>query len=297
MKTSLSLAAFIFSLAVSPSLGQAPIPRATPTPHPLPNFQQIIQDARNSAVHPGEKGGRRARRDSAEAWRQVKREMEPEEAVEKQFEGMLDDLDAEMVRLHPDFGCEAKLTLSVEAECSGRVIGASRFAGLHYNKGDLIGDAFFTLFILAEVGDADLRGIDSTHSSVRLVTSVALPTDLGATRALYRRLEGSGIDQGDLRLSDRVEVVEGKIFIVRVVSYRATGINMMLRPDQSLPPFMFMGLGRPERRDVTYAAKIVKRAEDGVIHLVWRQIARKSSPKIRFGKDEVPQDFRTKKGK
>lgn len=290
----LGLAVLIVSFHQA-SFGQTRDPSSTPTPRPLPSFQNIIDDAKRGAVRPGEPSARRARKDRAEARSHAKDEMEPEESVEAEFSTLGKSLDAKLIRLHPDFSCEAKFTLSVEENCAGRVLGASKFEALHYNNGKLAGDAFFSIVMIADLGMTDIANVDQHNRLVRLVTDIKPPTDLSATRTLYQQLATSGITTGGLHVSDRIEVAEGKTFVVRIVEYKATGFDTFwMRPGRPPASFEFRVLNRHGRHDTTFAAKVVKRSEDGVIHLLWREISRRNSPKIRFAKDEVPTDFRTK---
>jgi hypothetical protein len=277
------------------SFGQTRDPASTPTPRPLPNFQTIIQDARRDQVRPSEPGARRARNDRAEAYRRAKAEMEPEDSVAAEFSGLRKSLDAELIRLHPDFDCEAKFELSVDGNCAGRVLGASKFQALHYNHGKLAGDAFFSIVMMADLGQVGFERVDAGNDLVRLLTEMELPTDLSTTKALYEKLSSTGFTSGGLHLTNKIDALAGKTFVVRIIQYKATGIN--IRPRLNMPPssFMFLALDRRGRHDKTYSAKVVRRSADGVIHLLWREIAKKSPPTIRFAKDEVPTDFRTKK--
>jgi hypothetical protein len=278
------------------SLGQTRDPASTPTPRPLPNFQTIIQDARRDQVRPGEPRARRARNDRAEAYRRAKAEMEPEEGVAAEFSGLRKSLEAELVRLHPDFDCEAKFELSVVGNCAGRVLGASKFEALHYNHDKLAGDAFFSIVMIADLGQVGFERVDAGNDLVRLLTEMELPTDLSATKTLYEKLSSTGFTSGGLHLTNKIEALEGKTFVVRIVQYKAAGLDTWWQgPGRLSVPFEFYALDRPGRHDKTYSAKVVRRSDDGVIHLLWREISKKKPPKIRFAKDEAPTDFRTKK--
>lgn len=277
------------------SSGQTRDPSSTPTPRPLPSFQNIIDEAKRGAVRPGEPDSRRSRNNRAEAWRQAKADMEPEDGVAAEFATLRKRLDAKLIRLHPDFDCESKLILSVEENCSGRALGASRFEALHYNNGNLTGDAFFSIVMIADLGVTDFAAVDTQNGTVKLMTGVPLPTNFSETRTLYEQLTKRGISSGGLHVGDRIEALEGKSLVVRIVEYRATGFDIFLqRPGRPPAPFEFFALERPGRHDKTFAAKVVKRSEDGVIHLLWREIAKKKPPTIRFARGEVPTDFRTK---
>lgn len=290
MRYLLPLLAGLFITVVSPyAFGQLSNPLPSPTPKDqLPSFQKILDEARKDPVQPGERGSRNSRRDSAEARRQVKAHMEPEPAIAKEFAKLLESLDARIVRLHPDFGCESQYTLSIEAKCAGRV-GASRYEGMHYDNGKLVGDSFFTIFMIADVGEVDFPSVDSRHAKVKLVSGLELPTDFAATKTLYERLAGGAVTVGDLHISNRIGATEGRTFVVRAVACKATGF--ILQGQTRQVSFQFV----PSGRDITFAAKVVRVSHDGVIHLLWRPIVRKSTPKIRFTKDEIPADFRTKR--
>ncbi|MDI1241444.1 MAG: hypothetical protein PSX80_05935 [bacterium] len=295
MRYLLPLLAGFFIHAMSPYVfGQLsnPLPSTTPKDQ-LPSFQKILDEARKDAVRPGERGARNSRRDSAEARRKVKADMEPERAVTEEFAELLKTLNARMVRLHPDFGCESKHTLRVDAKCYGRVLGASRYEGIHYDNGKLVGDSFFTIFMIADVGEVPFKDVDTRNARVKLVSTVIPPTEFVATRKIYETLAGSGITVNDLHISDRIPAAEGTTFVVRSVAYKASGFRSY-SPLTSQIPWQFLGRSYDGWHDEMFAAKVVRRSADGIIHLLWRRIIRKPPPTIRFANDEMPTDFRTK---
>jgi hypothetical protein len=297
MRYLFSILAGLFITVVSPSaFGQVSNPLPSPTPKDqLPSFQKILDDARKDPVGPGEGGRRRSRRDSLEAARLAKLAMEPEKAVAEKHARLLKMLDARLVRLHPDFKCESKFTLSVEEDCAGRVIGASRYEGLHYNEGGLYGDSFFTIFMFADAGEVDFQSVDLTNEKVKTFIEIAAPTTFDGAHSLHRKLAGNGIAFGDLRVANRTSVTEGKTFIVRMIAYKAAYTpagGYWLPSRRPSPPLEFLTVNRSGRRDSIFAAKVVKRSDDGIIHLLWRPISRKKPPSIRFEKDEIPRDFR-----
>src|SRR5690606_18752520 len=149
-------------------------------------------------------------------------------------------LDSKLIRIHPNFDCEEKIILSVKDDCTGRVIGASRFGTLHYNNDEFVEDAIFSIEKIADLGETHILKVNSQNSLVKHFSEIPLPTTLSTTRAFHEKLASSGISSGGLHISDRIAPIDGKTFLVRIIEYKAVGI--VVGPPLKRESYLFLSL-------------------------------------------------------
>ena len=105
-----------------------------------------------------------------------------------------------------------------------------------------------------------------------------------------------GLLLGGTKYTDRSEIVLGQTYLLRIVAYK-NGNNLQRRLVRAStitkddPVYGFERLQTDHRMDVTLAFRIIRKDENGVLTLIWRELARKKPPVITFGENEGMSDF------
>ena len=207
-------------------------------------------------------------------------------------------------RLFPNSSCESRTEVRVDGPCAKHVPGGSSYSfrpgaitpDIHLNEGWLIGDSFFSQIVVARIGDVSLVDLAATAPQLRFLSSFEPANDIPAAKQQYASLL-KGIESDGVRYSKYVMPEIGTTFAMRIVAYR-NGNNLVRRmtmpgvgPDH--PVMMFKKLEEEDNRfDVLVAFRIVRRAEDGNLTIIWKELNRKKSPVLRFGQDEEMTDLK-----
>lgn len=237
---------------------------------------------------------------TAKERRRIEEMQKPEPAVVQEFSGIRKRLDAKLVRLHPDYGCEQEHTVSFREECAGRIVGASRYPlrgdditpDIHYDRQKIVGEGFFNIVMMADLGQAVFEDVDLDSERIKKIFDFEVPTTWNGARNLHEALSAKGSAVDGLMVKDRIPASPGMTFAIRIIAYKAKDMDGFLIPRNAAPEFA--ELRWDGRRDVMLVAKIVQRADDGSVHLLWRELGRKDAPAIRFEEGAPPIDFRYK---
>lgn len=208
-----------------------------------------------------------------------------------------------IVRLLPNFDCLATNVINVSGDCSGFVPETSDFSfrtkdysmglfhDIGFNKDTFISNAFFAQGILVSLGDVPIETLDARHDGLRFLADFSRATDPRLARLAAERI-AAGIETGGYRYSNAVKAFENTTYALRQVAYRLDGSGQSLRDPKTREEIYFLSLSADTRDDITIAFRVVKKEPDGVLTILWRELARTDAPKLRFAKGEPLSDFR-----
>lgn len=237
--------------------------------------------------------------------RRIKSETKPEKIVEEEFSEILSRFNAKLVRLHPDFECESKHVVSVETDCSDRIVGASKLSlrgekfsrDIHYNRGEIVGVGIFSIVMMTELTEIAFESLGMHARPLKTLFDFETPTSYLGARNVYQAIGDSGLTIDAVTFKDRIKALEGTTFAIRIIGYKTKDVDFLkLHKKDPKTALDLIRLRSDLRVDITYVAKVVKRSPDGVIHLLWREIGRKPAPALRFQGHEIPKDFRREGG-
>ena len=292
-------AAILFSAAMATA--QVP-PTINTLPHPsTPSLVSIESQARTGA---------RLRRDplpvlSGADRRRIEALRAPNPDDLAKYEDFLGRKGTGIFRLFPDFACESKSLVRVDGDCANQVSGASShsFRGrttshdLRFQGGDLIAEGFFSLPMMVSLGNTDLQNVTLASDGVRFLTAYEPASMFEAVKEEYS-LFRNGQKAGDFVYINRIKPVDDHTYAIRIIAYDiGNTVGKRLRRDHLTgknpqKTRMFSMLRYDNRKDMIIAFRVIRRDDDGNISILWKELSKKSAPKIVFDDRQEFSDFK-----
>ena len=275
--------------------------QSTTIPHPSgQSFPQIENSAKVGARWPGD----RPKEMSGADRRRLAAMRKPELEDLVKYREFLKLDDTGLARLFPNADCVQKNIVKVDGECANFVTGAS---GISFRKdseqpdlrlagGQLIADGFFSIGLLADLGDADVGSIgllDTRLSELREFRPAAT-----LSGAKQQRIDLLSTANERSKYADKVGVIVGNAYAVRIVAFRPGNIEIQRfgRDRGGVKDWdarkEFSSLKYDDRSDVLAVFRIVRRSEDGSITILWKRLSRHKAPKLDFTDDEPLTDLK-----
>ena len=207
-------------------------------------------------------------------------------------------------RMFPNANCETRLQIKVDGECANHIPGGSSYSfrggavtpDIHFNSGLLVGEGFFSVSIVTELGNKPLLGLDRSAAELSFLRGFEPATNFADARTQYDDIH-KGIASDGKTYSNTVVPKLDTTYAIRIVAYR-NGNNLLKRMQKGEPllrdsPVVnFNTVQRDNRFDLLVAFRIIRRESDGNLTIVWKELERKKSPVITFEKDQALSDFK-----
>ena len=207
-------------------------------------------------------------------------------------------------RLFPNSNCETRLQIKVDGECANHVPGGSSYSfrggavtpDIHFNSGLLIGEGFFALSIVTEVGDKSLLNFDRSAAEIKFLQDFIPATNFADARAQYENIHKGIVSGGKTYLNTVVPKLD-TTYAIRIIAYR-NGNNLLKRmqkgepiiPDS--PVANFQTVQSDNRFDLLVAFRIIRRESDGNLTILWKELERRKSPVLTFERGQALSDFK-----
>ena len=144
----------------------------------------------------------------------------------------------------------------------------------------------FMLGMMANLGDVPLESVELGSPGTKFIAEFRPSTsfyDLLPVDASFRK----GIEVGGYKYAKSLRVKEGTTYLYRGVAYRGKVVK-------SANGIRYNEMDYDKREDVIVAFRIIEKADDNSITIIWRQLAENESPKIKVPtKKEVDEDSNT----
>lgn len=197
-----------------------------------------------------------------------------------------------IVKLLPDAGCEENtMVVSAAETCLNAVPNASLYsfreeehtepplADIRMKNGFFISDGILSQGILTNLGDVTLEQISLASDGFEFLRKYE--PHIFKKEAQKQHLEMvSGVTAGKYEYRKIHSIVENSTYAMRVIAYR--GILM-----RSFRGFHYDLLGGDDRMDLTLAFRVVRKEDDGSVTLVWKELERRESPKLKVEKKKA----------
>jgi hypothetical protein len=254
--------------------------------------------ARESAVPPGDL----PKRMTGSERKRLLELLSPRADDRERYKTILAQPRTGIFKLYPDADCISRAVVRVDGPCAEHIPEGSTSAfrddsltpDIHFNHGQLVGTGFFSQTIMVDLGDMPIESVGLASPGVRYLSSFQpARTVAGAAEQYGEIVKGITADGYKFTLSTPVKA--DNTYAMRIVAYRNTTYRgFRLRPpaDLSADHFRFGLLYRDNRKDLIVAFRIVRKADDGSVTIVWRELDRRKSPELKFGKKEELLDFR-----
>jgi hypothetical protein len=194
--------------------------------------------------------------------------------------------DSGIFRMIPDGGCfENPQVLKVDQRCLDaiplgpyysfrkRSHAAEAFADLRLSKGNLITDPIRSQGLMTVLGDVPLETVAADTPGIGFLRSFEPKTMAGDVQRQFDRF-AAGVAADGFAYAKALPAAVGTTYALRVIAYRGALIR-------SYRGFRVDLMAGDRRFDILVAFRVVGRDEQGALTVVWRQIERKTAPKLR----------------
>ena len=206
-------------------------------------------------------------------------------------------------KLFPDIGCVSKNVVRISGECARFVPLSSSFDfrtnrygdevyhDIHFENGRIYSDSFFSQGILTAVGEMPIENVGLSDPAIRFLDDFQADTE---PRSAMRHAKEflTGVDSGGFHYADAVEPKENTTYAIRMIAYRLENALPPLSPDLSMNELLFHSLAMDKRVDLIVAFRLLRTDQNGGVTIVWKELSRKDSSKIKFSKGDPLRDFR-----
>jgi hypothetical protein len=191
-----------------------------------------------------------------------------------------------LIRLFPEIDCGGQYVVHAEGPCADEIPLSSfySFRKKNYSErglsdlglkgGFLFNDAWLSNGIIVKLGDIPLESIAVDSEGIKFLADYAPATDKDEILTKSGEMI-KGLNVGNYFYSKAVRAEEKTTYALRMIAYR----GKVLRP---LEKNIFKDeLEGDKRVDLVVAFRVVRKEADGNLTLLWKQLQRKDSPKIK----------------
>lgn len=190
-------------------------------------------------------------------------------------------------RLFPDLGCdENPLILRADDKCL-KIIPESSFFSFRENEhtmeilsdirlknNHLVSDGILAQGILVKLGDVALETVSLKSEGLEFLNVFAPHASGTEAQKQYNQI-ARGVKAGKYEYKKALPVFENTTYALRVIAYRG---NLY----QRFRGYRYNLLEGDKRIDLTLAFRVIRKDRDGGITLLWKELQRRESPKIRI---------------
>lgn len=194
-------------------------------------------------------------------------------------------------RLMNDVGCDSNVyVIRVDEGCKNSIPGGSFYsfrereyttaylADIRFRDGLLITDGLLSQNILVRLGNTPLENLSTESQGMKfLVDFVPETINTAATRQYIEIVKGVRADRYEYRKV--LPASENMTYAMRIVAYRGSFYR-------SFRGWIFDLISGDDRFDLTLGFRIVRKAEDGSVTILWKELERKKSPKLKYDKNK-----------
>lgn len=223
--------------------------------------------------------------------KEQKERRRPEAEDSAKFANFLKLPQTGLFKLFPNIGCFSKNTVRVDEECKNAVPLSSYYS---FQKRDYSGqiaeiglkdDNFYsrglpTNALIVSLGDIPIETVSITSNGVKFLADYQPASDNNEILAKQKELN-EGIKDGSYQYSDSAPALENMTFAVRVIAYQGKLMLSLGNTDSS-----YNLLEKDKRADIIVVFRTIRKSADGSLTILWKQLQRKESPKIKLSDEE-----------
>lgn len=219
--------------------------------------------------------------------KEQRRRLSPRVEDAARYAQILDAPRTGIFRLLPDSGCEANaLVIKADENCLNRIPESSFYSfrenehaqeilsDIRLKSDHLISDGIFSQGILVNLGDVRLDSVTTATKGLKFLNEYAPPTASREAQKQSLQIENGVVSDGFV-YRKTARVAENSTYALRVVAYKGSILK-------TFRGFHFDLLAGDKRIDQTLAFRVVRKEADGGVTIVWRELARREAPRIKF---------------
>lgn len=221
--------------------------------------------------------------------REQKKLLQPNPQELSQYQQLLSQPRTGMMRLLPDIGCYDNMNvLKADEVCRNAVPESSFFSfrerehtlealsDIRLKSGHLISDGILSQGIITSLGNISIERVSLDTAGIGYLRSFEPEPVAPDAKTQYIQFV-NGIKSGDHEYRKAVRVVENSTYAIRVVAYRGNVFR-------SFRGWKFDLLEGDKRIDITIAFRVVRKDPEGAVTIVWKELERRESPRLKFPK-------------
>jgi hypothetical protein len=254
----------------------------------------VVSSTAQSSPAPSESEERRFRRVYNFSWpekptRDQRDRLAPRQEELEAFRPLLETPSTGIFRLRPDIGCfRNPAVLRADEKCADAIPGSSHYSfrrkrympealsDIRLQNGFIVSDGALAQSVMVRLGDLPVEGVGFQTPGLGFLREYS-PSDRVETLQNDFVRFFNGVEEGgfEYRVAHRAEV--GITYALRVVALRGSIYRQTTRG------FRYDVLADDTRIDILVVFRVVHRDDDGTLTLVFRELERKRSPRIRVG--------------
>jgi hypothetical protein len=221
------------------------------------------------------------------ASKEQKRQLSPRSEDAARYAQILDEPRTGIFRLLPDSGCESNsLVIKADEICLNQIPESSFYSfresehtqkilsDIRLKDGHLISDGVLSQGILVNLGDVRLESVTTETEGLKFLNEYVPQATTREAKKQFMQM-ANGIESGGYTYQKIAPVVENSTYALRVIAYKGSIFK-------TFRGFHFDLLAGDKRIDQTLAFRVVRKDPDGDVTIVWRELARRESPRIKF---------------
>lgn len=212
-------------------------------------------------------------------------------------------------RILPDFGCETRLVIKIDGDCSSFVpgtwaysfrrksYGGEDFHDIAFKGKNFVVDSLLTQGIFVSLGDVPIEGLNIGNSALLGYIAAFKPGKDRISAAKQFVEIAKGIEKNGYRYSNKVPVVENTTYLLRVVAYKykdkwSTRLWIKNADQSTKEERKFAWINFDKRNDSIFAFRVIRKTKDGIVTIIWKRLLKTKAPTLLYQRDEKLLDFK-----
>lgn len=218
------------------------------------------------------------------------------------YRSLLKDKHTGIFKLFPNMDCFSKTVIRIDGGCAGIVPDTSDYSFLKrdyeikyhdigFFKDEIVSHGFFSQGVLVSLKDTPIEDVKPERDELMYLSNLKTSISFEEAKKAALAFDEGIIDNGN-RYASHISAAENTTYGLRLIAYHV--------PDQALfsnPARTWVAANRffeeLPRADLMVVFRVIRRDQDGVLLIVWKELNRQKAPKIKFAKGEEVVDFRT----
>lgn len=219
--------------------------------------------------------------------KEQKKQLQANAEDQSKYAQLLTQQNTGIFKLLPDAGCEENpLVIKADENCLNIIPGSSFYsfredehttetlADIRLKNGFLVSDGILSQGILVNLGDVAIERVSLNSEGLHYLRNYQ-PQELSKEANKQHLQMMRGVKSGKYEYRKIQSAVENSTYALRVIAYRGNIIR-------SFRGYHYDLLGGDKRIDLTIAFRVVRKEDDGSLTLVWKQLERRESPKLKY---------------